>query len=82
VTEIGISYLRLDTVNGPMSLPNAQVLAAAVGRPGKPASTAAQPRTPASPGHAEPRERTPQGLAAGRRCPAGPRSPQVPASAG
>jgi small conductance mechanosensitive channel len=40
VTEIGISYLRLDTVNGPMSLPNAQVLAAAVGRSGKPASTA------------------------------------------
>jgi small-conductance mechanosensitive channel len=44
VTEIGISYLRLDTVSGPMSLPNAQVLGAAVGRPGMPASTTAQPQ--------------------------------------
>jgi hypothetical protein len=32
VTEIGITYLRLDTTDGPMSLPNAQVLAAAVSR--------------------------------------------------
>jgi small-conductance mechanosensitive channel len=33
VTEIGITYLRLETADGPMSLPNSQVLAAAVGRP-------------------------------------------------
>lgn len=32
VTEIGITYLRLDTADGPMSLPNSQVLAAAVSR--------------------------------------------------
>ncbi len=32
VTEIGITYLRLDTGNGVMSLPNSQVLAAAVSR--------------------------------------------------
>jgi small-conductance mechanosensitive channel len=32
VTEIGITYLRLDTTNGMMSLPNSQVLAAAVSR--------------------------------------------------
>jgi small-conductance mechanosensitive channel len=42
VTEIGITYLRLDTADGPMSLPNAQVLAAAVSHPAEP-STAAPP---------------------------------------
>jgi small-conductance mechanosensitive channel len=31
VTEIGITYLRLDTTDGVLHLPNAQVLAAAVG---------------------------------------------------
>lgn len=42
VTEIGITYLRLDTGNGVMLLPNSQVLAAAVShqapapRPGEP----------------------------------------------
>ena len=30
VTEIGITYLRLDTADGPLHLPNSQVLAAAV----------------------------------------------------
>jgi small-conductance mechanosensitive channel len=43
VTEIGISYLRLDTGNGPMSLPNAQVLAAAVSRPARTGGSQAQP---------------------------------------
>ncbi len=42
VTEIGITYLRLDTADGLMSLPNAQVLAAAVSRP-RPTATAAHP---------------------------------------
>jgi len=32
VTEIGITYLRLDTGDNLMSLPNSQVLAAAVSR--------------------------------------------------
>jgi small-conductance mechanosensitive channel len=32
VTEIGITYLRLDTGDNVMSLPNSQVLAAAVTR--------------------------------------------------
>jgi len=32
VTEIGITYLRLDTGNGPVLVPNSQVLAAAVSR--------------------------------------------------
>ena len=31
VTEIGLTYVRLDTADGPVSLPNTQVLAAAVG---------------------------------------------------
>jgi small-conductance mechanosensitive channel len=43
VTEIGLTYLRLDGADGPMSLPNAQVLAAAVSRPAKPGGTPARP---------------------------------------
>jgi small-conductance mechanosensitive channel len=41
VTEIGLTYLRLDTADGLMSLPNSQVLAAAVSR--KPPATTASP---------------------------------------
>lgn len=43
MTEIGITYLRLDTANGLMSLPNAQVLAAAVNHPAEPSSATPQP---------------------------------------
>ena len=42
VTEVGITYLRLDTADGLMSLPNAQVLAAAVNHPAGPSGTTAQ----------------------------------------
>jgi small-conductance mechanosensitive channel len=45
VTEIGITYLRLDTDDGPVNLPNSQVLAAATGpipRPGGPPPEAAE----------------------------------------
>ena len=58
VTEIGITYLRLDTADGPMSLPNAQVLAAAVSHPTQPPGTATsagangQQAAPATPGDA------------------------------
>lgn len=45
VTEIGITYLRLETADGAMSLPNAQVLAAAVSRRSKPAGPVARPET-------------------------------------
>lgn len=45
VTEIGITYLRLEAPDGPMSLPNAQVLAAAVSRRSKPAGPDARPET-------------------------------------
>jgi small-conductance mechanosensitive channel len=58
VTEIGITYVRLNTGEGVLSLPNSQVLAAGVGpsRPSFPASRADQ-ASPASgcsrirPGH-------------------------------
>ena len=45
VTEIGITYVRLDTADGPMSLPNSQVLAAAVSRRSKPGGTPPRPGT-------------------------------------
>jgi small-conductance mechanosensitive channel len=44
VTEISITYVRLDTGDGTLFLPNSQVLAAAVGPVGEPA---AQPGGPA-----------------------------------
>lgn len=50
VTEVGITYVRLETADGPMSLPNSQVLAAAVARP-KPAGQTAQNGHAASPGN-------------------------------
>jgi len=55
VTDIGITYLRLETAEGLLHLPNSQVLAAVVGlarpAPGKPAGPAgsASPPGPASP---------------------------------
>ena len=50
VTEIGITYLRLDTGSGVMLLPNSQVLAAAVSRP-PPASP--RPGGPEHDGHGQ-----------------------------
>jgi len=54
VTEIGVTYVRLDTADGPLHLPNSQVLAAAVApvasrAPGGPAPTAAPYERPAAP---------------------------------
>lgn len=61
VTEIGISYLTMDTANGVLRLPNAQVLAAGVGMarqpPACPPPTATQPtatQPPQSPGASPP----------------------------
>jgi small-conductance mechanosensitive channel len=51
VSEVSITYVRLETPNGPVSVPNSQVLAAAVGPAGAvppPSGTAATP--PASAG--------------------------------
>jgi small-conductance mechanosensitive channel len=50
VTEIGITYLQLDTSDGVISLPNSQVLAAAVSR----RTAAAQPGGPEHDGHGRP----------------------------
>lgn len=53
VTEVGITYVRLDTADGPLHLPNSQVLAAAVapvpdGSPGQRAPAAdGSPQRPA-----------------------------------
>jgi small-conductance mechanosensitive channel len=91
VTEIGITYLRLDTADGLMSLPNAQVLAAAVSRPKPAGGTTALPQaangqhgaaaTPADAPAAAPggQQAGPAdlGLAAPERQPApGPRTPE------
>ena len=47
VTDIGITYVRLNTDDGPLSVPNAQVLAAAVG-PLRKSSAAAGPAVTAA----------------------------------
>jgi len=62
VAEIGITYLRLDTEDGTLHLPNSQVLAAAVGpiarpRAGKPEPVPEEPipaREPPKPDHDNP----------------------------
>jgi small-conductance mechanosensitive channel len=70
VTEIGITYLRLDTDEGPLNLPNSQVLAAATGpipRPGgAPPQTAAGQGAPAQalPAQAPPDQSAPDQAAA------------------
>jgi len=51
VTEIGISYVRVETADGILQLPNSQVLASAVG-PGHPAHQDAS--TQAASGNAPP----------------------------
>ncbi len=60
VAEVSITYVRLETVNGPVHVPNSQVLAAAVGPAGAvpaPSSAGAPdpgPESPAQPGPAAP----------------------------
>jgi mechanosensitive ion channel-like protein len=93
VTEIGITYLRLDTADGPMSLPNAQVLAAAVSHPAQPSGIMAQPAAngqqaaPATPGDApapgavapDGRQAGPVGVGLASSGQAGPAERQQPA---
>ena len=52
VTEIGITYITLNTSDGPEHLPNSQVLAAAVRPQPRAEQGAATPKT-AAPGHRE-----------------------------
>jgi small-conductance mechanosensitive channel len=47
VTEIGISYVRVETADGPIRLPNAQVLASAVGPAGQSDQTTQAGQAPA-----------------------------------
>ena len=62
VAEIGITYLRLDTEDGTLHLPNSQVLAAAVGPIARPSPGESEPipeepvpaREPAKPAHDDP----------------------------
>jgi len=96
VTEIGITYLRLDTPDGQMSLPNSQVLAAAVQRPPERSTGRAelepakgQQAAPATPGDAPPAgPAVPDGQQAGPAdvslagpAPAAPADKHQPASA-
>jgi small-conductance mechanosensitive channel len=54
VTEISITYVRLETANGPVHLPNSQVLAAAVGPAGAMPAPAAAGTAPAAAGQGAP----------------------------
>jgi small-conductance mechanosensitive channel len=58
VTEIGITYIRLDTGDSVMSVPNSQVLAAAVG-PAPPESGEPEPAPPPVPEAENPATRPP-----------------------
>ena len=58
VTEIGITYIRLDTGDSVMSVPNSQVLAAAVG-PAPPESGEPEPTAPPAPEAENPATRPP-----------------------
>lgn len=67
VTEIGITYLRMDTEDGSLNLPNSQVLAAAVGPiaaprhnpPARSPDGAGARNDPPAPGHDDPPHGTP-----------------------
>jgi hypothetical protein len=55
VAEVSVTYVRLDTPNGPVHVPNSQVLAAAVGPAGAvPSPTAPPPPPPGQPAGAIP----------------------------
>jgi hypothetical protein len=86
VSEVSITYVRLETENGPLHLPNSQVLVAAVGPAGAvpsplvpPASAAATP-APASLGASQPDPATalPPGVPGTPTGPERPTAPQPP----
>jgi small-conductance mechanosensitive channel len=87
VTEVSVTYVRLETPNGPVHVPNSQVLAAAVGPAGAvpsppgqsppPGGTPAPPGTPA-PELAAAEKGTPPGAAAGSAVPSGSAQPVPP----
>jgi len=93
VSEVSVTYVRLETENGPIHLPNSQVLAAAVGPAGAvpsplvgptpaaaPPAAPATPSPPASPGTAP---ADPAALPPGvPGTPTGPERPTAPQSPG
>jgi small-conductance mechanosensitive channel len=91
VTEVSVTYVRLETANGPVHLPNSQVLAAAVGPAGAvppPPGQGAPPGQgtpppgapgPPAPGQAAAETGTPPGAAAAPAAPSGPAQPDSPA---
>jgi mechanosensitive ion channel-like protein len=93
VSEVSVTYVRLETENGPIHLPNAQVLAAAVGPAGAvpsplvgptpaapPPAAPAAPPPPASPGAApaDPGAALPPGVPGTPTGPERPTAPQPP----
>jgi small-conductance mechanosensitive channel len=72
VTEVGITYLRLETEDGTLNLPNSQVLAAAVGPVPRPPPEAAD-RTPGTqpPGETPPAGSVPTAPPSGGGAPSG-----------
>ena len=84
VTEISITYVSLQTANGPVHVPNSQVLAAAVGPAGAVPPPAAPPPSPA--GTAAPPAGQTEPPVSGGASPAGagasPAGPEVAALAG
>jgi hypothetical protein len=74
VSEVSITYVRLETENGPVHLPNSQVLAAAVG----PAGAVPSPLVPPAPAAVTP---APAGPGA-EPLPVGAGAPSPPASPG
>ena len=77
VTEIGITYLRMDTEDGALSLPNSQVLAAATGPIPRPGGTA--PLPPGA-GHGAPAQALPAQPPPGQPAPGQPAPDQVAAA--
>jgi len=83
VSEVSVTYVRLETENGPIHLPNAQVLAAAVGPVGAVPSPLVLPPTAAGPAPMAPPSAapdTPPGPTGPGSAPAGPAAlpPGVP----
>jgi mechanosensitive ion channel-like protein len=79
VSEISITYVRLETVNGPIHVPNSQVLAAAVGPAGAVPSPSGAAPSPSAAGTASPGAGTPPPSPGS--APAGPGSTAQPAIA-
>jgi hypothetical protein len=79
VSEISITYVRLETANGPIHVPNSQVLAAAVGPVGAVPSPAGAAPSPSAAGTAPPGAGTPP--PGPGSAPAGPGSTAQPAIA-